>query len=138
MKPAPPVTIALPLTGRNLYRASACALGKQLADGLDGLIDPLEYPRFRADVGHLATGGDATEHHGYPRPAPAQLLDRDADLLGDAGGDRAQDDSVRAAAVDRSLQMIRGQISIQRGRVSRGGELVVDHLQLERVFVALE
>ena len=34
--------------------------------------------------------------------------------------------------------MIRGQICIQRGRVPRGGELVADHLQLERVFVALE
>src|SRR5436309_2105087 len=138
MKPAPPVTIALPFTARNLYGASACALGKQLADGLDDLVDPLEHPRFGADVGQLATGGDATEHHRDPRPAPAQLLDEVADLLGHARTDRAQDDGVRAAAVDCRLQAIQGQLCVERGRISGGGELVVDHLQLERVLVALE
>src|SRR5438309_7063757 len=106
MKPAPPVTIALPLTAWNLYRASACALGKQPADGLDGLVDALEHQCLSIDVRHLAAGGDAAQHHRNPRPARAQLPDRDADLRGDVGADRAQDDGVRAAAVDCGLQVI--------------------------------
>src|SRR5437868_1962239 len=124
MKPAPPVTMALPLTARNLYGAGARAPGKQLVDGLDGLVDPLEGPRVGADVGQLATGGDAAEHHEDSRLAPAQRLDGVADLLRDARADRAQNHDVRAAVRHRRLQLIEGQLCVKRGRVSGGGELV--------------
>src|SRR2546427_1298137 len=114
MKPAPPVTIALVLTARNLYRASARALGQQLAEGLDGLVDPLEHPRLRANVWQLAPGGNAAEHHRDPRLARAQLLDRVADLLGDARADRSEYDRVRAAALVRSLQSVRVERFVKR------------------------
>src|SRR5690242_4541152 len=110
MKPAPPVTIALPLTARNLYGGGARAPSQQLADRLDGLVDPLEGPRVSADVGKLATGGDAAEHHGDSGIGPAQRLDGVAGLLRHARADSAQNHDVRAAVRDRRLQLIEGQL----------------------------
>jgi len=67
-----------------------------------------------------------------------QRLDHACDRLGVLAVDRAEQDHVGRLTGDRRAQALAGEIGLKHVSKACGGDLVMNHLQLQRVLVALD